>query len=312
VDIRRIGVFHNTAQVGCAWCCSEGLVTTLASMNYEVLNLGHPQTTSVPIETLRRMDLIILGAPEWFDTILFARYGQAWLDMEVTKVCWYAESAHRDDRNFDFRRCRVMGDLHYFPALQDAEEFGGRWMPFAADTLLFHPADTERRFETAFLGTMYPKRAEYIQQIGFPLSLMPPVHDPNPVKSFLLLADAYRSTNIFVNLPAYSRLLVTKVTEILACRTMLVTPAVDHPSGVGNMRQFENGKHLVYYDQNKPGELYSILKHYTEDRGGREAIACAGWEEISRAHTMQHRVEQMLSDARALLRQRPQRVAAHL
>lgn len=215
--MRKIAVFHNTAQVGSAWCCAEGIVTSLARQGYEVLNCGHPSTTNIPIEVLRQVDLIILGAPEWYDELLLQRYGDSWTRMATPKVAWYAESAHRDDRSFDFRRCRLIADLHYFPAAQDAQEFGGAWLPFGVDTSLFLPmAAVDKCFEAAFLGTLYPKRMEYVRSVTAPISLIPPVHDSNPVKSFQLLAAAYNSTRIFVNMPAYSRLLVTKVSEVIA------------------------------------------------------------------------------------------------
>lgn len=304
MKIRTVAVFHNTAQVGSAWACAEGIVTALSKEGYEVLDFGHPQNATVPLEALRKVDLVILGAPEWYGDILLARYRRGWIDLPVPKIAWYAESAYRDDRNFDFARCRILADLHYYPAMQDAEEFGGEWLPFAADPLVFFPTATQKRFDAAFLGTLYPKRVEYIRSTGFPISIMPAVHDPHPVRSTLLLAEAYRSTNIFVNLPAYSRLLVTKVTEVLACRTMLVTPAIDHPSGWKNMQQFEDGKHLVFYDQNRPTELAKILGYYTQHPAEREAIAEAGWAEVMQRHTMQHRIARMVADAERLLAQR--------
>jgi len=300
MGIRRIAVFHNTAQVGSAWCCAEGIVTTLSKKGYEVFNCGHPQHTFVPIETLQTMDLIVMGAPEWYDHILHARYGRSWAELNVVKIAWYAESAYRDDRSFDFARCRSLADLHYFPAMQDAEEFGGQWLPFGADISLFHPMAGEKVYETAFLGSLYQKRLDYIREIGFPISIIPPIRSDNPVQSFHLLAKAYSSTNIFVNMPAYSRLLVTKVTEVMACRTMLVTPAIDHPSGTRNMEQFEDGKHLVYYDQNRPQDLLNILEYFHDHPIERDAIAAAGWEEITKRHTLEHRIDTMLADASAL------------
>jgi hypothetical protein len=309
MGIRRIAVMHNTAHVGSAWCCAEGIAASLARQGYEVLNCGHPSTTHVPIEVLKGVDLILLGAPEWYEPILMQRYGRAWAELTVTKIAWYAESAYRDDRSFDFSRCRSLADLHYFPAAQDAQEFGGEWLPFAADTSLFYPmAAVEKRFDAAFLGTLYPKREIYIRSIAFPITLMPPVHDSDPRKSFQRLAVAYNATRIFVNMPAYSRLLVTKVSEVVACRTMLVTPSIDHPTGLCNMRQFENGRHLVYYDQNKPAELAEVLQYYLNHPEERERIAQAGWEEVITKHTLEQRVVKLVRDAEIFRTQKLARV----
>jgi glycosyltransferase involved in cell wall biosynthesis len=301
MDIRKIAVFHNMSQVGSAWGCAEGIVTTLVKLGYEVVNCGHPRATTASIEALKNVDLIILGAPEWYDHMLFERYGRPWLDLSTPKVAWYAETAQRDDRSFDFARCRALADLHYYPAIQDAEEFGGQWLPFGADTLMFSPMAIDKLYETAFLGSLYEKRREFIKAVTVPITVMAAVAAEDPVQSCLLLAKAYNATKIFVNMPSYSRLLVTKVVEVMACRTMLVTPALDHPSGLRNMLQFENGKHLVYYDQNKPNELAEILNYYLHHPAEREAIACAGWEEVNKRHTLQHRVEKILGDARLFI-----------
>ena len=147
---------------------------------------------------------------------------------------------------------------------------------------------------------MYPKRAEYVSRIGYPLNILPPVSDPDPLRSFERLADAYSSTRIFVNLPSYSRLLVTKVTEVMACRTMLVTPKVDHPSGARNMAQFTDGKHLVYYDSDRPGDIGEIVGHYLRSPGELDAIATSGFEEVARAHTLAQRLAKIIADATIL------------
>lgn len=302
MSIRSIAVFHCTARVGSAWCCAEGISVTLAAMGYRVMDCGHPQFGAPPLEALRQADLIILGAVEWYGDLLLRRYGADWAALPMPKLAWYAESAHRDDRDFPFGRYRGLADLHYFPAAQDAEEFGGTWLPFGADTVLFAPRPVAKRHDAAFLGSLYPKRVEYLRRIGFPLARMAPVSAPDPIRSFARLAEAYGSTRIFVNLPAYSRLLVTKVTEVMACGTMLVTPAMDHPSGLANMAQFEDGRHLVYYPPDRPAALAEILAHYLNTPAEREAIAAAGRAEVVRAHSLRARLERMLSEAEALRR----------
>ena len=297
MTMRKVAVFHNMAQVGSAWCCAEGIVETLRRQNYDVLNCGNPLHTPVPLKMLEEADLIILGAPEWYAEALTSCYGAAWAQLKAPKVAWYAESAFRDDRFFDFAGCRHIADLHYFPAFQDAETFGGEWLPFGADTTVFFPRPVQKTVDTAFLGTLYLKRTEYLRSIDFPITILPPVHQPDPRQSFSLLAEAYASMRIFVNMPAYSRLLVTKVTEVMACRTMLVTPRIDHPSGCRNMLQFTDGKHLVFYDQDKPLELRALLEYFLHHPEERDEIAATGCDEVQRSHTLLHRVMRMVADA---------------
>ena len=97
---------------------------------------------------------------------------------------------------------------------------------------------------------------------------------------------------------------MTKVTEVMACGTMLVTPRIDHASGRANMLQFEDGKHLVYYDQDKPRELYALLDYYLHHPSELDAIATAGCTEVQRAHTLTHRVDRMVSDALCFVERR--------
>ena len=82
-----------------------------------------------------------------------------------------------------------------------------------------------RRFshDAAFLGTMYRKRAEYIGNVGYPIVHIQSVSSSNVRTSFDLLVDAYCSTKIFVNLPGLSRLLVRKITKVMACGTFPLT-----------------------------------------------------------------------------------------
>ena len=295
--IQNVVVFHNTAAVGSAWCCAEGIVSVLREMGYNVVDGGNPRLSQIPISHLRNADLIILGAPEWFAAELQRHYGFAWPTLRAKKAAWYAESFHRDDRDFDFNSVRNLADHHYFPAIQDAEEYGGQWLPFGADTGVFRPQPATVLYDAAFLGTMYPKRAEFMARIGYSLARIQSVSSPDVRKSFELLANAYCSTRIFVNLPAYSRLLVTKVTEVMACGTFLLTPRLDHPSAYRNMAPFENGKHLVYYDAGDPQEIAKLVYYYIENSSELEAIAAAGRDEVLKSHSMVVPLRKILSDA---------------
>ena len=239
----------------------------------------------------------MLGAPEWFGNAIWRHYGPEWPRLKARKAAWYAESFHRDDRDFDFGIVRDLADEHYFPAIQDAEEFGGQWLPFGVDTSLFRPRSAAPPHDAAFLGSMYKKRVEYIARIKFPLTRIQSVSSNDVRKSFELLSEAYASTKIFVNLPAYSRLLVTKVTEVMATGTFLMTPRLDHPSAVRNMLPFEDGRHLVYYDPEAPEQLAALIRHYLDNPDERQAIADAGRAEVVENHDMRLPLMKIIRDA---------------
>lgn len=88
--INTIAVFHNTAHVGSAWCCAEGISCTLRRKGYEVLDLGNPLLTAAPLAELQRADAIVMGAPEWFLHAIADRYGRGWHALRAVRIAWYA------------------------------------------------------------------------------------------------------------------------------------------------------------------------------------------------------------------------------
>jgi hypothetical protein len=291
-----IAVFHCKASSISAWNCSDGLVRTLQYMGHRVIDCKNPRLHHMPIEILQAADVIVMSGAEWYDALLLERYGEEWNKLRAAKVCWFTETAHRDDRDFPYGLWPRYADFCYCPAKQDADEFGGEYLPFGVDTMIFTPQPVAKSVEVGFIGNIYPKRAEYCRNIAFPITRVQPLDDRNPQISYECLAQAYSGIRIFVNLPAYSRLLVTKVSEVMACRTMLITPLLDHPSAVGNMSLFEDGKHLVYYDPADPKGLGEKIAYYQAHPDHVDQIAEAGHREILRAHTLVHRLEKILGD----------------
>jgi spore maturation protein CgeB len=302
--VMNVGVFHNTAHVGSAWACAEGLSACLRRLGYSVFDFGHPKISTIPLSVLEKMDAIVLGAPEWFYDHLANQYGEAWFELRAIKAAWYAESAYRDDRNFNFGAAHRFADINFYPAKQDADEFLGHWLPFGADEQIFKPMPVPKLFDVAFIGSMYPKRRKFINSIDFSIAIMPQIGGQNALDSFSRLAKAYNSTHIFLNMPAYSRLLVTKVTEILLCKTMLITPKLDHPSATLNMNQFRDGCDLLYYDANKPNELKDLLDHYSNNEADRERIAEQGFSHALEKHTLISRVSTIMSKVNEIFARR--------
>jgi FkbM family methyltransferase len=298
MQIRTVALFHCVAGVASAWSCAEGIISTLMAMGYNVINCGNPEKTEFPLDKLRDADLIILSGAEWYSRAIDKRYSASWAEVKVPKVAWYTESFDRDDHHFDYGSLAHIADRHYFPAQQDAAAHAGQWLPFGVDSTLFTPMPTAKLYDAVFLGMMYGKRAEYAKRIKYPIFYLRTEFDHNnPAKSVQLLADAYSSARIVINLPSLSRLLVTKVTEVLACRTMLVTPKIDHPSAQANLQQFEDRVHLAYYAPDKPEEIGQIVDYYLAHADEREAIAEAGWRAVNQQHSLRHRLEKILNDA---------------
>lgn len=298
--IQEVGVFHNIAHVGSAWGCSDGIVVALRRLGYTVHNLGNPRKTPTPIDVLQRLDAIVMGGPEWYFKDIEQQYGIAWASLCATKVAWYTETAQRDDKSFDFAGFKKLADVHFYPAKQDAHEFNGHWLPFGADEQVFRPLPVPKQSKVGFIGTTYAKRDAFIRSLRFPVTIMPKADGATALESVQQLANAYNSTSIFLNLPAYSRLLVTKVTEVLLCRTMLMTPKLDHPSALKNMEQFRDGHDLIYYDPNNVQDLRDKLTFYSQNEMERERIAEQGYFHALAKHTLLTRVRDMMATVSTL------------
>lgn len=187
----------------------------------------------------------------------------------------------------------------------------GRIIPAVAegDLLILCPecagvghVPTKKTVNIGFIGLMYGPRADYAAKLAQHL------HDVQIVTGKVEVVDIdgypfeenahrlaanYRRIKIFFNFPAMSQLLVTKVYEIMACGTMLVTPYVTG-AGEHNLDVFEHTKHLVYYDPNNLAFINQVLREFQERDTDREFMALRGMREVHEKHSLRLRLEQML------------------
>lgn len=294
----NVGVFHCFAGVGSAWGCAEGISRTLTKLGAKVLDLGHPLKSAATVDDLNSLDLLILSAPEWYFADYERKYESQGLSSRMLKVAWHAESAYRDDQNFNlnFGYIRSRVDKAFYPAIQDAEEFDGNYLPFGVDIDIFYPKPIDKQFDCAFLGTLYPKRQQFIKDIGYPITYIQPINERSPEESFGMVAAAYSTTRIFLNLPALSRLLVTKVTEVMACNTLLLQPRLDHTSALRNEAPFLDGVDLVYYDPKNPKSLGDKIKDLLENPEEIKRIANSGYKKTKENYSLEIQVKKLLSE----------------
>src|SRR5580698_6188037 len=220
------------------------------------------------IEELKSLDAIIVSGPEhvcpWLD-YGYTKY--AWKNLGVPKAAWYHESFFRDDAMIDFNQVKWTADEHFFPAIQDAEmhdqeafaQGHAHWLPFGVDTEVFRPSHITRMkipeergrfardpvfssskdFGVCFIGLLYDKRKAYLHALT--RHRTPPIMCGNVQvidmdgfqfeESARRLASDYRRIKLFLNLPALSRLLVTKLYEVMACGTFIATPELNTEDG---------------------------------------------------------------------------------
>jgi hypothetical protein len=301
-----------------------GYRETLERMGHEVLPARLPgnQVQVTPellaecptIEQLMECDLVLSTHHEYVQPWLEAMYPFAAWDKLMSKVPVLARFDESMDRG-DLLLPHRMPDLlqwakHYsFPAAQDADTYNGQWLPFGTDTTIFKPGTPlpEKKYDVGFIGTMYPKRHEYltklIQFAGRNTKLYVgnvAVQDIAGVRSrdtALLLADNYRDIKIFFCFPPISRLVVSKIPDIMACDTLVLYPRFPGEAMAKNYSPFEHEKHIVYYELGFFANNGKQLQYYLQHPEEAERIAKAGGELVRAEHTLEQMIHKMMAYA---------------
>jgi len=101
-------------------------------------------------------------------------------------------------------------------------------------------------------------------------------------------AGELRKIKIFVNLTHLSQLAVTKVYEVLACGTFLITPAI------AEHQNFENLK-AHFYDSSRPEHLAESIRFCLEHESDRIAATHQCCEQVHRLDRLENRCQVLLS-----------------
>ena len=259
----KIAAFYSDSPFA-GWVQCEGFVDVLKRMGHEVVSIAVPPVTQITREQAEKInkpidecDVILVSGPEHLRKWIEAFYPN-WASLKAPKVAWYHESFVRDDYSLDYGKFAGMFDFHFFPDRNDAEKYKGEWLPLGVDTEMFNPSPlkynplqqmriqlhVERDIDVAFIGLMYPKRAEFVRELRPHLGdidlrimsacqsekgLIPAISvfdadGLNIRRSMELLAETYRRIKVFVTFPSLSNVLVAKVLESMACGCSLVAP----------------------------------------------------------------------------------------
>lgn len=305
-----------------SWYACGGYVSCLRRMGHEVLNVPFPgncyQKNSAQIQDIKyplfhdinSCDVVILAYLEhihgWLETI----YGiESWeKHIEVPVIARFDESFDRTDLGLPslWNYLKRWAKYYSFPAIQDAEQFGGDWLPYGADTDIFTPypgfLQKEKAYRLAFIGTMYLKRTDYARNLLLYLKV-PFNHNTVLIQDLSgfrfrdqteLLAENYRQIKVFFCLPPMSNLLVCKVFEAMACGAFMMFPRLQGKAAK-NLEIFEDKKHLVYYELGNFKENVDQIHYWIENQHEREAIASNGCEEVLTEYTLERMFEKLLA-----------------
>lgn len=221
-----------------------------------------------------------------------------WSDIAVPKVSWLHETVEREDYGrLPIELINQLADLTFTPAFQD-RKFGMEWLPFGVDTRIFKPDwNVRKEFDAAFIGLMYPKRTQFMQELTPYLRGLEIRHCNIQVMDLgglrirdtaTLYADNLRRIKVFVNLPTLSQLAVTKVYEVLACGTFLITPAIAED------RNFENLQ-AHFYLPDRPNQLAESIRFCLEHEEERNEAARLCCEQVHRLHRLELRCEVLVA-----------------
>jgi len=326
----RIGLVLVRNFLACAYSLF-GYRETLERMGHDVIECAFPgnqvQVTpeiiaKVPtIEQLLECDCVLLT---------YAEYTQPWIEQiydfeqwqklmgKVPVLARFDESMDRGDLLLPHRLPKIKKwATHYsFPAAQDADKYGGEWLPYGADTTIFHPPDHadldkfEKKYDLAFIGTLYQKRHDYLMKMAPHIGKNVTFHSGNVVVQDIggireretteLLAENYRQIRIFFCLPPMSRLLVEKIFDIMACDTFVMYPCFPDIDFQKNLSIFKGDKHIVYYDYGFYADNGKQVTHYLEHPEEVDRIARAGGELVRSKYTLEQMLEAMLTQVRSV------------
>jgi hypothetical protein len=336
VNRMKIAVLYPQDNISCSWNMGPGICNTLERMGFECVRVPMPtirepnrrqfdeaKRSCPPLSILKGCDGVITSGPEhigpWVSEI-YERYEWKALTDNLPTAAWLHESTEREDYQIDFDGIKWVAKDFFFPGIQDAEKHDqdmfaaghSHYLPLGVDICMFrHPSHLGRTpkrggYDVGFIGGLYPRRVAFLQALS--RHNHPPVRIANisvqdidgynAMDSTERYAEGIRSIRVFFNLPAMSRMLVSKVFEVMACGGFLLTPQLPLEGGVGkNMLLFETGRHLVYYRASNLPFVAQLLRDWSSQEKDveRRAIAEEGFKEVIAKHTLEHRLTAMLT-----------------
>jgi len=276
----------------------------------QVANVDHVRARMPTLEKLGEQDVVISAFHEYVQPWLEALYGQDWNKRKFPVIARFDETMDRVDLGLNQRRVDELkrwADLYSFPAAQDADKYGGQWLPFGADVSMFHSRVVEKKYPLGFIGTVYPSRMNYLNQLGQAMTeakldvtfqcgraIIEDLGGLRERETTELLVENYNQIKIFFCLPPVSRLFVCKAFEVMACGTFLMYPKLPGTASK-NHSIFQNGEHLAYYEAGFMEDNVKQIKFWLEHDELREKIAKQGRDLVHKKFTLDQMFEKLLS-----------------
>jgi O-antigen biosynthesis protein len=203
-------------------------------------------------------------------------------------LVYWASDTHL---GYDYRlQCAKQADIAFFAqkrGVEDAKRDGVAnplWLPHAVEPIAYPKFDlASKQYDVCFVGHINSgNRVNALDKLFKTY--------PNFYYGQRLFEEAsrkYAESKIVFNISMVDDLNM-RTFEAMASGSMLMTnwiPTIEE--------HFEDGKHLVLYRNDD--EMVEKARYYLEHDEERERIAQAGYEEVMKNHTIDKRVETMLS-----------------
>jgi glycosyltransferase involved in cell wall biosynthesis len=269
------------------------VLTKVSSQQFQEVKTACPT-----FEELQDCDFILISGPEYLSHWLDSLYTKKkWMTLK-NKIGWHLESSSRKDLAIKYEDFLEWSDIHFFCDPEDVTRFKGHQMPLAVDTKMFNPGIyTTKRYDVGFVGTVYPKRVEFLNSLKPHLGSTMFRAAGVSVRDLggecqedwaKLLVNNIRQLKIHVNLPSNnSNMWTSRPFETMACSTFLLTPKLDQDI-------FEDGIHCVFYDPLNPEELAERIRFYLSHDYEREAIARKGCIKVRQEFSLIKKMDEML------------------
>lgn len=211
--------------------------------------------------------------------------------MNCPTVLWYPDDVltvqHAQD---DVRNAGYAYDHVYYVnrvGLEKLRQMGithSSFLPPATDPTIYkYLPGTEKKHDIVFVGNIYPNRRALLDRLKGKFNVL-------ETKAFMEdMVRIFNEAKIVLNLGVSNTGYNLRVFEALGCRSFLLTNEINREDLL-----FEDGKHLVYFNERN---IEDLISHYLKHDDERESIAENGYREVCTKHTFKHRATQMLVDA---------------
>lgn len=287
-------------------------------------NDGNPLYVQAALKRLEKQGkLLVDHLIPTGDTSHFGRYdAHVWVDwgedgltsllpykvkvpQDAPLVYWASDTHLGYDYRFDFAKRYAQAT---FCAQKDAAEkfqasgLDAAWLPHAVEPRAYNDEDDPtgtkpynfitKKQDVCFIGHVNSdNRVEALDRLfrEFPNFFY-------GQKLFNEAAKKYAESKIVFNISMKNELNM-RTFEVMGSKSLLLT---DRCATIEEL--FQDGKHLVLYDSME--EMVKKARYYIEHDDEREAIAQAGYEEVMKKHTIDHRVSVMLDKINELVKEK--------